>query len=508
LLLFYLYISGFQLTQQAEMSEFNNYIPEVTLQDVQNWGESVTHNVNLELLGFEETPQRNQLGALLRNAHEVTAATMQNYVDKHVHQMADWMNENMGTAYTSIVHLQQQVNALEKLVDTQKQLLQSYKAQLDRIPADAGSGPKSSKIPDPPTFSGSDNKMNLDDWLNQVALYCTHNGIATDHQKIVTALARLRSPATTYMRVYYDNVRLGIDLGSWDHFVGELSQIYGKRDDKEGAKDEITSLWANKTLANKDFIKYAEQYRTLARIVDYQDNLHIDKLRDVIPQELRNSLVMYEVSDTMPKYWEAYLELLLKAYKALHPEKSKSAIFGNGNGSGNGKKNPDPNAMEIDEAKKSKGKAPAQANSQEAKKKYCQICAGKGYKAKASSHNTVDCWEKPGNEGKKPSFKNSSSNNPSSSGQGNKGGQNVQGGKKSFKTRLMELLEEEDEDGSAPPAGSANINSASIQEVVDSEPAETEAPVQVNEAQSEPKRPTGQRTMVNRRTNLDFPKGL
>ncbi|THU82970.1 hypothetical protein K435DRAFT_807873 [Dendrothele bispora CBS 962.96] len=83
------------------------------------------------------------------------------------------------------------------------------------------------------------------------------------------------------------------------------------------------------------------------------DGLHIDKLRDVIPQELRNSLVMYEVSDTMPTNWEDYLELLLKAYKALHPEKAKSVIFGNGK-KGN---DSDPNAMEIDEAKKEKIRA-------------------------------------------------------------------------------------------------------------------------------------------------------
>jgi hypothetical protein len=82
--------------------------------------------------------------------------------------------------------------------------------------------------------------MSLEDWMNQVALYCSSSGIVTDHQRIVTALTRLRSPATTYMKKYFDDNRLGKDLGSWDNFASELNAIYGRRDDKEGAKDEIT----------------------------------------------------------------------------------------------------------------------------------------------------------------------------------------------------------------------------------------------------------------------------
>ena len=77
------------------------------------------------------------------------------------------------------------------------------------------------------------------------------------------------------------------------------------------------------------------------------------------------------------------------AYKALHPEKSKSAIFGTNNNRGNSSN--DPNAMEMNMAKKSKGKAPEQANSHEVKCKFCQICTGKGMKTKSKTHNTVDC---------------------------------------------------------------------------------------------------------------------
>ncbi|THU90917.1 hypothetical protein K435DRAFT_675138, partial [Dendrothele bispora CBS 962.96] len=207
------------------------------------------------------------------------------------------------------------------------------------------------------------------------------------------------------MKWYFDATRNNEDLGSWDNFVKELSAIYGRRDETQGAKDELTALWTNKTLASKDFIKYAEQYHTLARIVKYEDKLHIDKLEEVIPQELRSSLVMVKVADKLPTKWDEFLELLLETWKALHPEKSKYSIFGNGNKKGS-ENTTDPNAMQIDQANKGKGKQKEQANTTETKKnKYCQICAGKGLKSKSKTHNTNDCYDKPGNEHKRPAPK-------------------------------------------------------------------------------------------------------
>ncbi|KIK55303.1 hypothetical protein GYMLUDRAFT_248728 [Collybiopsis luxurians FD-317 M1] len=303
--------------------------------------------------------------------------------------------------------------------------------------------------------------MSLEDWMNQVALYCSSSGIVTDHQRIVTALTQLRSPATTYMKKYFDDNHLGKDLGSWDNFASELNAIYGCQDDKEGAKDEITQLWTNKTLASKDFIKYAEQYRTLAHIVDYQDGIHIDKLHGVISQELQNALVVFEVSGKTPNKWEDYLELLLMAYKALHPEKSKSVIFGTSNNKGNSSN--DPNAMEIDMAKRSKGKAPKQANSQEPK-------------------------YKPGNEDKWPASRPFSLSSPLTTGQGNTKGQPAQGAKKLFKARLLEIFDEMDNDEPAPPAAALNVNSMSITEIVPPGLAGKGAAAQVDEVQSRPSR--------------------
>ncbi|KAJ3739625.1 hypothetical protein EV360DRAFT_22980, partial [Lentinula raphanica] len=59
-------------------------------------------------------------------------------------------------------NLTNEVHSLRQIVETQAELLRAYKAQLDKLPADAGAGPfRGPKVPDPPTFSGTDNKMQL-----------------------------------------------------------------------------------------------------------------------------------------------------------------------------------------------------------------------------------------------------------------------------------------------------------------------------------------------------------
>ena len=99
------------------------------------------------------------------------------------------------------------------------------------------------------------------------------------------------------MKSYYDKVQAGLSVGSWGDFAQELKNIYRQWDDKEGAKKELTAFWVNKDLARKNFVKYTEQYRTLARIVNYSDKVHIDKMKEVIPDELQNALVIYKITN-------------------------------------------------------------------------------------------------------------------------------------------------------------------------------------------------------------------
>jgi len=157
----------------------------------------------------------------------------------------------------------------------------------------------------------------------------------------------------------------------------------------------------------------------------------------------------------------------MQVYKALHLDKAQGTIFGpEANGEKNrGKKDLD--AMEIDEIQKKKEK----------NLWYCQICARKGFKNKAKSHNTVDCYDKPGNEDKHP-HKTSSQKLSLPGPSKNKN--------QSFRAQLMKLLEEESDDPKFPPED-VNINSASIEEIPD------------------PVLPSGK---GKRTPKLDFPLGL
>jgi len=123
--------------------------------------------------------------------------------------------------------------------------------------------------------------------------------------------------------------------------------------------------------------------------------------------------------------------------------------------------------MEIDEIHKKEGK----------NLRYCQICAGKGFKNKAKTHNTIDCYDKLGNEDKRPHKTSSQKLSPPGPNK-NKN--------QSFRARLMKLLEEKSNNPESPPED-VNVNSASIKEIPD------------------PILPSGK---GKRTPKLDFPLGL
>jgi len=135
----------------------------------------------------------------------------------------------------------------------------------------------------------------------------------------------------------------------------------------------------------------------------------------------------------------------MQVYKALHPDKAQGTIFGpeaNVEKSG-GKKDPD--IMEINEIQKKEGKT----------LQYYQICTGKGFKNKTKLHNTVDCYDKPGNEDKHPH--RPSSQKPSPPGPSKNKNQ-------LFRAQLMKLLEKDSDNSESPPEV-VNVNSTSIEEI-------------------------------------------
>ena len=101
--------------------------------------------------------------------------------------------------------------------------------------------------------------------------------------------------------------------------------------------------------------------------------------------------------------------------------------------------------MEIDEIQRKEGKS----------LRYYQICAGKGFKNKSKIHNTVDCYDKPGNEDKHPykiSFQKPSLPGPSK----NKN--------QLFRAQLMKMLEEDSDNLDFSPKD-VKINSTLIKEI-------------------------------------------
>jgi len=92
-------------------------------------------------------------------------------------------------------------------------------------------------------------------------------------------------------------------------------------------------------------------------------------------------------------------------------------------------------------------------------------------------HNTADCYNKPGNEDKRPH--KTSSQKPSPLGPSKNKNQ-------SFRAQLMKLLEKENDNPESPPED-INVNSVSIEEIPNSVPPSRK----------------GKRT-----PKLDFPLGL
>jgi len=137
----------------------------------------------------------------------------------------------------------------------------------------------------------------------------------------------------------------------------------------------------------------------------------------------------------------------MQVYKALYPDKAQDTIFGLETIGEKSREKKDLDAMEIDKIQRKEGKS----------LRYCQIYAGKGFKNKSKTYNTVDCYDKPSNENKHP-YK-TSSQKPSLPGPSKNKNQ-------SFRAQLIKMLEK---NSNNPDFSSENvkINSASIEKIPD-----------------------------------------
>ena len=278
-------------------------------------------------------------------------------------------------------------DALDGPSDDQHDVLKARVKSLETIVNQSTSGSgngRQPKIAEPPAFTGAEDKITLHEWLRLVTLWISHEGVTDDQKRIVVALSLLKGAAHKYMSSYYDKLEAGQSVGTWANFKNELVQIYGQRDDKEGAKKELTALFNNKDLATKNFVKYAEKFRTLGRLSGYDDALLIEKLRLVIDNSMRMCLI--GARNNLPNRWTDFLDLLLDYYKELYPEKMQCKIFA--------KTESNDVPMEVDSAQKKKDKGKGkevnltEKSKDDRKKKYCHI-------HKSHGHNTEECKLNP-----------------------------------------------------------------------------------------------------------------
>ena len=80
-------------------------------------------------------------------------------------------------------------------------------------------------------------------------------------------------------------------------------------------------------MAHKNFVKYAERFRTLDRITEYEDDLLIEKLNNIMKKNMCLVLIGYKSHGQVSKEWGNYLDMLLAIYKKVHPEKVQGHIF-------------------------------------------------------------------------------------------------------------------------------------------------------------------------------------
>jgi len=177
------------------MSTFTNFTVTVPFVDfsTENWEALIRDSTNPENTSWNEVEM-----LILQNMHWNTTHTLKNYVDHVLNGAINHYNGALTTAYNRIATLEAEVTCLW--------------GELTRLPG--GNVASKAKVPELPTFAGSENKMHLHDWLSQIALYCLVSGIIVNDQKIVYTFTRLRAPTSIYMKSYYDKVQAGQGVGS------------------------------------------------------------------------------------------------------------------------------------------------------------------------------------------------------------------------------------------------------------------------------------------------------
>jgi len=129
------------------MLTFNNFTTTVPFSDfsAENWDMLVKDSISTEYMPWDETEIQ-----ILQNAYQETSLLLKNYIDQVLNGAINYYNGALTTAYNRIATLETKVI--------------HFWRKLTRLPG--GNIASKTKIPEPPTFAGSKNKIHLHDWLS------------------------------------------------------------------------------------------------------------------------------------------------------------------------------------------------------------------------------------------------------------------------------------------------------------------------------------------------------
>lgn len=178
------------------------------------------NRVDSKQAGLTSGLVRDSIYSLLRNITQYLLEVRYLDTAQHLAHMADHYNCEVNDAFIKIKRLSKDYENLSQAFNLVTITIKFLKAkadctekQLDNLPQAVGTGIKKGlKIAEPPIFNGSNSKIMLQHWLNQIALFCSVSGIVMDHKKIVTALSRIHSLAADYLKEFYTHVNDGKTL--------------------------------------------------------------------------------------------------------------------------------------------------------------------------------------------------------------------------------------------------------------------------------------------------------
>jgi len=124
------------------MLTFNNFTTTVSFSDfsAENWDAFVKDSISAEHMPWDETKIQ-----MLQNAYQGTSLLLKNYIDQVLNGAINYYNGALTTAYNKITTLEAEVT--------------HFWGELTRL--SGGNIASKTKVPEPPTFAGSENKMHL-----------------------------------------------------------------------------------------------------------------------------------------------------------------------------------------------------------------------------------------------------------------------------------------------------------------------------------------------------------